>query len=113
VAASHRLLPACVRAHTGASVALKENNEKICRFCNELPTSPSDARYCTALTTRGYNECVNNQADGLFRFAVKTLKQQMLAEDIVQVAFARLWEKKDTVQAAKAKGYLFQTCSPC
>ncbi len=61
------------------------------------------------MTTKEYNQTVDNHSDGLFRFALKTLKDKMQAEDIVQEAFARLWEKKDTVQDGKAKSYLFQT----
>jgi RNA polymerase sigma factor (sigma-70 family) len=61
------------------------------------------------VTVKDYNEAVDTWSDGIFRFAVKTLRQKMLAEDIVQEAFARLWEKRETVQAGKVKSYLFQT----
>jgi RNA polymerase sigma-70 factor (ECF subfamily) len=61
------------------------------------------------VTVKEYNDAVDAWSDGIFRLAVKTLRQKMLAEDIVQEAFARLWEKKDTVQAEKVKSYLFQT----
>ncbi|WP_368735068.1 RNA polymerase sigma factor, partial [Klebsiella pneumoniae] len=54
-----------------------------------------------------YNSCVNNHADGLFRFIVKNLKYEEDARDIVQTAFEKLWRNRDQVETAKSKSYLF------
>ena len=56
-----------------------------------------------------YNQCVEQYADRLFRFAFSSLRNREQAEDVVQESFARVWEKVDTVDYAKAKSYLFTT----
>lgn len=37
------------------------------------------------MTIREYNECVNEHADGLFRFIVKNLNDEFEAENIVKI----------------------------
>ncbi len=37
------------------------------------------------------------------------MNNQVVAEDLVQESFTRLWEKHDTVRAEKARSYLFTT----
>ena len=61
------------------------------------------------MTLADYNHAVDAHADGIYRFAVKHLRDQDLAKDVVQESFARLWTKIDQVEAAKAKSYLFTT----
>lgn len=56
-----------------------------------------------------YNQCVEQYADRLFRFAFSSLRNREQAEDVVQESFARVWEKVKTVDFAKAKSYLFTT----
>ncbi len=56
-----------------------------------------------------YNQCVEQYADRLFRFAFASLRNREQAEDVVQESFARVWEKRNTVDFAKAKSYLFTT----
>jgi RNA polymerase sigma factor (sigma-70 family) len=59
------------------------------------------------MTTKQYNESVDAHSDGLFRFAVKSLRDEELARDLVQEAYLKLWTKLDTVDAQKVKSYLF------
>ena len=54
-----------------------------------------------------YNRCVEQYADRLFRFAFSSLRNREEAEDVVQESFARVWEKRQTIDFAKAKSYLF------
>lgn len=61
------------------------------------------------MTLADYNTAVDAHADGIYRFAVKHLRDQDLAKDVVQESFARLWTKIDQVEAVKAKSYLFTT----
>ncbi|HRH39198.1 MAG TPA: RNA polymerase sigma factor [Flavobacteriales bacterium] len=61
------------------------------------------------MTLSEYNHAVDLHADGLYRFAVKHLRDQDQAKDVVQETFARLWVKVTEVDAAKAKSYLFTT----
>jgi RNA polymerase sigma factor (sigma-70 family) len=56
-----------------------------------------------------YNTCVDQHADGVFRFVVKHLRDRDAARDIVQDAFEKMWRKIDTIDGAKAKTYLFTT----
>ena len=48
-------------------------------------------------------------ADALFRFAISMSKDEDVAKDAVQDSFAKLWERKDEVNPAKVKSYLFTT----
>lgn len=54
-----------------------------------------------------YNTVVNDHADHLFRFLVKSTKNEHTAHDLVQTAFERLWKNREKVEAKKAKSYLF------
>ena len=56
-----------------------------------------------------YNTCVDQYADGLFRFVLASLRNRMEAEDVVQDSFARVWEHRHQVEYEKAKSYLFTT----
>lgn len=56
-----------------------------------------------------YNLCVDEHADGLFRFILKNLRDSEKARDVVQEAFARMWERIDEIDPKKAKSYLFST----
>lgn len=56
-----------------------------------------------------YNNCVDQHADGVFRFVVKHIKDRDAAKDIVQDSFEKMWLKIETIDGAKAKTYLFTT----
>jgi RNA polymerase sigma factor (sigma-70 family) len=61
------------------------------------------------MTLAEYNTAVDLHAEGIYRFAVKHLRDEDLAKDVVQESFARLWTKLDEVEGTKAKSYLFTT----
>lgn len=61
------------------------------------------------MTIAEYNAAVDAHADGIYRFALKHLRNEDLAKDVVQESFARLWVKVDQVEAARVKSYLFTT----
>jgi RNA polymerase sigma-70 factor (ECF subfamily) len=61
------------------------------------------------VTLTEYNRAVDIHADGIYRFALKHLRDEDVAKDVVQESFARLWVKVDQVDAAKVKSYLFTT----
>ncbi len=61
------------------------------------------------MTLAEYNHAVDLHADGIYRFALKHLRDEDVAKDVVQESFARLWVKVDQVEAAKVKSYLFTT----
>jgi RNA polymerase sigma-70 factor (ECF subfamily) len=54
-----------------------------------------------------YNNCVDQYADGLYRFALKVMKEMNMAKDIVQESFEKLWINRTAVEKSKAKSYLF------
>lgn len=61
------------------------------------------------MTNEQYNICVHEWSDRLFRFAIKNVRQEADARDIVQQSFEKLWIKHKDVDFAKAKSYLFTT----
>ena len=63
------------------------------------------------MTVEDYNRCVDVHSDGVYRFALKHLRDTDKAKDVVQESFARLWVKVDEVDAMKAKSYLFTTAN--
>ncbi len=56
-----------------------------------------------------YNTCVDNHADGVYRFILKNMKDEDQARDVVQDAFEKMWLKVSEISADKAKSYLFTT----
>lgn len=61
------------------------------------------------MTTREYNNCVDQHADGLYRFILKNLRNEYNAQDVVQDAFEKLWVNHKKLDGEKAKAYLFTT----
>ncbi len=59
------------------------------------------------MTVAEYNQCVDKFADGVYRFILKNIKDEDNARDIVQDAFAKMWEKVSTITPEKSKSYLF------
>ncbi|MBT8218219.1 MAG: RNA polymerase sigma factor [Bacteroidia bacterium] len=59
------------------------------------------------MTTNEYNSCVENFADGIFRFVLKLSHNEADAKDTVQNVFEKLWKKHAQVQFETAKSYLF------
>ena len=59
------------------------------------------------MTEREYNNCVDDHADGVYRFVLKNLQHQEDARDIVQSAFEKMWINREKVVAETAKSYLF------
>jgi len=59
------------------------------------------------MTTQDYNKCVDDHADGVYRFILKSIRDTDTAKDIVQDAFTKMWEKRKNVDGKKAKSYLF------
>ncbi len=59
------------------------------------------------MTAEDYNKCVQEYANGVYRYALKNLKDADDAKDIVQVAYEKLWLKMENVKAESMKSYLF------
>ncbi len=61
------------------------------------------------MTVKDYNICVDQYADGVFRFILKNIQDEEKARDVVQDTFERLWINAKKVDGKKAKSYLFTT----
>lgn len=61
------------------------------------------------MTSTEYNYCTDQFSDGVYRFILKNIRDEDTAQDIVQEAFVRMWEKVKDVSFEKAKSYLFTT----
>lgn len=61
------------------------------------------------MTTAQYNQCVDEYADGVYRFILKNIRDEEKAKDIVQDSFEKLWIKAGEIQHEKARSYLFTT----
>ena len=61
------------------------------------------------MTTAEYNKCVDEHADGLYRFILKNIKDEEEARDIVQDAFEKMWRNVQNIEGLKSKSYLFTT----
>ena len=61
------------------------------------------------MTIFEYNQCVDDHADALYRFVLKNIKDDDTAQDVVQEAFTRMWEKREGVNGEKGKSWLFTT----
>lgn len=61
------------------------------------------------MTAREYNSTVDTYADNIFRFALKHVKNEMSARDVVQETFTKVWIKHEEVKFETVKSYLFTT----
>ena len=61
------------------------------------------------MTVKEYNNTVEQYSDNVFRFILKNIRDEEKAKDIVQDAFAKMWQKASEIDEDKAKSYLFTT----
>jgi len=61
------------------------------------------------MTSKEYNLAVDEFSDNIYRFALKHLKNEMSAKDIVQETYTKVWIKHEEVAYEKVKSYLFTT----
>ena len=59
------------------------------------------------MTVEEYNRAVDTYADNLYRFVIKNLRDEHMAQDIIQDTFEKLWVKLEGVSGLKVKTYLF------
>jgi RNA polymerase sigma-70 factor (ECF subfamily) len=61
------------------------------------------------LTAVEYNRCVDEHADGVYRFILHHCRDENDARDVVQDSFEKMWLAHAGVNYEKAKSYLFTT----
>jgi len=59
------------------------------------------------MTVDQYNECVDKFSDNVYRFILKSIRNEDKAKDIVQDSYEKLWLKVETISFDKVKSYLF------
>ena len=65
------------------------------------------------MTAKEFNTAVDLYADSIYRFVLKHVRNKMLADDVVQETYAKVWERHESIQAEKAKSYLFTSAYHC
>ena len=61
------------------------------------------------MTPQEYNKAVDNYADRIYRFILKSLGDEERSKDIVQDCFEKLWRNVAMLDFSKAKSWLFTT----
>jgi len=61
------------------------------------------------MNIKEFNTCVDDNADGVYRFILKNIKDEEKAKDIVQDSFEKMWIKVKEISFEKAKTYLYTT----
>ncbi len=61
------------------------------------------------MNTKEYNICVKEFSDAVYSFILKNLRHEADAEDVVQIAFERLWMNHAAVNFDSAKSFLYTT----
>jgi RNA polymerase sigma factor (sigma-70 family) len=56
-----------------------------------------------------FNTCVDMHSDALYRFALKNLKDEDEAKEIVQSSFEKMWMRRNDVDFDRSRSYLFTT----
>lgn len=55
-----------------------------------------------------YNQVVHQYADYLYSFLLKNTNNKVVAQDLVQISFEKLWNNRKKVDKTKVKAYLFK-----
>ncbi len=61
------------------------------------------------MTPQEYNRAVDDYADRIYRFVLKSLKDEERSRDIIQDCYEKLWRNVATLDFSKAKSWLFTT----
>lgn len=61
------------------------------------------------MTINEYNICVDQYADGIYRWVLKMSGNDMDAKDTVQNTFEKLWKRYEEVAFDSAKSFIFTT----
>ena len=59
------------------------------------------------MTTKEYNLIVEQYADRVYRYILRTIRDSERANDLVQDSFEKLWRNCSDISFSKAKSYLF------
>jgi len=57
------------------------------------------------ISVRQYNEAIHEYTQNVFRFLMKSLKDEQATEDLLQDCFLRLWENRHKVDKQKIKSW--------
>jgi RNA polymerase sigma-70 factor (ECF subfamily) len=61
------------------------------------------------MNVKEYNQSVEQYSDNIYRFILKSIRDEERARDIVQDSYEKLWRNVENVNGEKVKSYLFTT----
>ncbi|MEM0997297.1 MAG: RNA polymerase sigma factor [Bacteroidota bacterium] len=61
------------------------------------------------MNRKQYNHAVKTYSGQIYRYARKFLRDDVVADDIVQDVFLKLWDHRKRVDATKVRAWLFRT----
>jgi len=61
------------------------------------------------MNSKEYNQSVDLYSDNIYRFILKSIRDEEHARDIVQDSYEKLWRNIENVNAVNVKSYLFTT----
>jgi len=61
------------------------------------------------MTLDEYNSAVDEWADRVYRFVVKSMRDEDGARDVVQDSYEKMWRHRENIDGTKVKTYLFTT----
>jgi RNA polymerase sigma factor (sigma-70 family) len=61
------------------------------------------------MNSKEYNRCVDQYADGVYRFVLHNIKNVEEAKDVIQDTFEKLWVHHENVDYQKSKSYIYTT----
>lgn len=61
------------------------------------------------MTLQEYNKAVDDYADRIYRFVLKSLRDEERSKDIVQDCYEKLWRNVTMLDFSKVKSWLFTT----
>jgi len=79
---------------------------------DSLPVPATDQALAARLAAgeeAALDETLDRYWQPLFRYARRLVDDSGLSEDLVQEAFVRLWERRDRLESAALRGYLYRT----
>ena len=79
----------------------------ICLFIKEISVTKSDLLRYYLMMMEEYKNIVKEYKQGLFRYAKRLLGNREDAEDAVQEAFIKIWQKWDSIDRARIQYYAY------
>ena len=100
--------PRIIRESKTAQKSFKLFQQAVTLPCDGRPMFGNRIK-TVSMTVEEFNKTVDLYADQLYRFILKSIKDEEKARDIVQDTYEKLWMKVSDVASTNAKSYMFTT----